>query len=119
MRLTHLPTGIVVQCQNERSQHKNKATAMGILKSRLYEHYKLEQDKEMAKYTAGKKAIEWGSQIRSYVFQPYTMVKDHRNKHETGNVNAVMDGDIDDFMEEYLKFSWENKSFVPDGDDDL
>jgi len=119
VRLTHLPTGIVVQCQNERSQHKNKATAMGILKSRLYEHYKLEQDKEMAKYTAGKKAIEWGSQIRSYVFQPYTMVKDHRNKHETGNVNAVMDGDIDDFMEEYLKFSWENKSFVPDGDDDL
>jgi peptide chain release factor 2 len=119
VRLTHLPTGIVVQCQNERSQHKNKATAMGILKSRLYEHYKLEQDKEMAKYTAGKKAIEWGSQIRSYVFQPYTMVKDHRNKHETGNVNAVMDGDIDDFMEEYLKFSWENKTFIPDGDDEL
>ncbi|MEI8095011.1 MAG: peptide chain release factor 2 [Spirochaetales bacterium] len=119
VRLTHLPTGIVVQCQNERSQHKNKATAMGILKSRLYEHYKAEQDKEMSKYTAGKKAIEWGSQIRSYVFQPYTMVKDHRNKHETGNVNAVMDGDIDDFMEEFLKFSWENKTFVPDGDDDL
>jgi peptide chain release factor 2 len=117
VRLTHLPTGIVVQCQNERSQHKNKATAMGILKSRLYEHYKAEQDKEMAKYTAGKKAIEWGSQIRSYVFQPYTMVKDHRNKFETGNVNAVMDGDIDDFMEEFLKFSWENKTFVPDDDD--
>ncbi len=120
IRITHYPTGIVVQCQNERSQFKNKATAMSMLKSRLYEYYRAEKDKEMAKYSADKKAIEWGSQIRSYVFQPYTLVKDHRNKHETGNIQAVMDGEIDDFIEEYMRFSWENKAFVPDDEaDDL
>jgi len=119
VRLTHLPTGIVVQCQNERSQHKNKATAMSILKSRLYEFYKAEQDKEMAKYSADKKAIEWGSQIRSYVFQPYTMVKDHRTKHEVGQVQAVMDGDIDGFIEDFLRSAWENTLATPGEDEDL
>ncbi len=119
VRLTHYATGIVVQCQNERSQHKNKATAMSMLKSRLYEYYKAEQDKEMAKYSADKKAIEWGSQIRSYVFQPYTMVKDHRTKHEVSQVLNVMDGDIDGFMEDYLRSAWENTLATPGPDDDL
>ena len=119
VRITHLTTGIVVQCQNERSQHKNKATAMSMLKSRLYEYLKAEQDKEMAKYSADKKAIEWGSQIRSYVFQPYTMVKDHRTKHEVAQVQAVMDGDIDGFIEDYLRSAWENTLAVPGGDDEL
>ncbi|NNM67270.1 MAG: peptide chain release factor 2 [Spirochaetales bacterium] len=119
IRITHFPTGIVVQCQNERSQHKNKATALSMLRSKLYEYYKAERDKENEKYSADKKAIEWGSQIRSYVFQPYTLVKDHRNKYESGNVQAVMDGEIDDFIEEFMKFSWENKAFVPDDADDL
>jgi peptide chain release factor 2 len=119
VRITHLPTGIVVQCQNERSQHKNKATAMSMLKSRLYEYYKAEHDKEMAKYSADKKAIEWGSQIRSYVFQPYTMVKDHRTKHETSQVQNVMDGDIDGFIEDYLRSAWENTLASPGGDDDV
>ncbi len=103
VRLTHLPTGIVVQCQNERSQHKNKAMAMKVLRSRLYEHYKKEQDRERKKNEQEKKDIAWGNQIRSYVFQPYTMVKDHRTKHETGNIQSVMDGNIDPFIESYLR----------------
>jgi len=102
VRITHLPTGIVVQCQNERSQHKNKAMAMKVLRSRLYEHYKEQQDEEREKLESEKKEIAWGSQIRSYVFQPYSMVKDHRTKIEVGNVQAVMDGDIDQFIEGYL-----------------
>ena len=102
VRITHLPTGIVVQCQNERSQHKNKATAMKVLRSRLYEYYKEQQDAEREKQESEKKDIAWGNQIRSYVFQPYTMVKDHRTKAESGNVQAVMDGDIDRFIEAYL-----------------
>ncbi len=106
VRLTHFPTGIVVQCQNERSQIKNRATAMKILKSRLYEYYKEEWDKEQAEKAAEKKDISWGNQIRSYVFHPYNMVKDHRTKHETSNVQAVMDGAIDGFIEEYLRFNW-------------
>lgn len=106
VRLTHYPTGIVVQCQNERSQIKNRATAMKILKSRLYEYYKDEWDKEQAEKAVEKKDISWGNQIRSYVFHPYNMVKDHRTKHETGNVQAVMDGYIDEFIEEYLRFNW-------------
>ncbi len=109
VRITHIPTGIVVQCQNERSQHKNKANAMKVLRSRLYEHYKEEQEKEQEKNAQEKKDISWGNQIRSYVFQPYTMVKDHRNKFEIGNIQAVMDGNIDPFMEEYLKWQWEMK----------
>jgi peptide chain release factor 2 len=107
VRITHLETGIVVQCQNERSQHKNRATAMKVLRSRLYEYYRRQREAEQAEAAAEKKDISWGNQIRSYVFQPYTMVKDHRTKAETGNVSAVMDGDIDAFIEEYLRYSWE------------
>ncbi len=106
VRMTHLPTGIVVQCQNERSQHKNRATAMRVLKSRLYEFYRAEQEKEREKHAAEKKDISWGNQIRSYVFQPYTMVKDHRTDVETGNVQAVMDGGLDEFIHEYLRRTW-------------
>jgi peptide chain release factor 2 len=103
VRITHFPTGIVVQCQNERSQYKNKAVAMKVLKSRLYEYFKKEKDKEMEKLEQEKKDIAWGSQIRSYVFQPYTLVKDHRTKYEIGNIAAVMDGGLDQFIEESLR----------------
>jgi len=106
VRFTHLPTGIVVACQNERSQIKNRAIAMSILKARLYEYYRQEKEKENEKFAQEKKDISWGNQIRSYVFQPYTMVKDSRTKKETGNIQAVMDGDIDPFIEEYLRFAW-------------
>ncbi len=106
VRLTHLPTGIVVQCQNERSQYKNKAFAMKVLRSRLYDFYKNERDKDREKLAKEKKDISWGNQIRSYTFQPYTLVKDHRTKHEVGNIQAVMDGDIDDFIEVYLTSQW-------------
>ncbi len=102
VRITHLPTGIVVQCQNERSQHKNKALAMKVLRSRLYEHYQQEREEEREKIENAKKEIAWGNQIRSYVFHPYSMVKDHRTKEETGNVQSVMDGEIDPFIESYL-----------------
>jgi peptide chain release factor 2 len=110
VRLTHLPTGIVVACQNERSQIKNRATAMSMLKARLYEHYRQEKEKENERFAQEKKDISWGNQIRSYVFQPYTMVKDYRTKAEMGNIQAVMDGDIDPFIEEYLRFAWKNNS---------
>jgi peptide chain release factor 2 len=102
VRITHLPTNIVVQCQNERSQLKNKNVAMKVLRSRLFELRKKEQDEKLGKMVSDKKDIAWGSQIRSYVFQPYQMVKDHRTAVETGNVNAVMDGDLDQFIEAYL-----------------
>jgi len=103
IRITHLPTGIVVQCQNERSQHSNKEMAMRMLKSKLIE-VKERAHKERIEDLAGiHMEIGWGSQIRSYVFQPYTMVKDHRTGAEMGNIGAVMDGDIDLFMTEYLK----------------
>ncbi len=102
VRITHLPTNIVVQCQNERSQHRNKDVAMKILKSKLYELRMAEKRKELNAIEDNKADIAWGSQIRSYVFQPYQMVKDHRTSVETGNVNAVMDGDIDQFIEAYL-----------------
>lgn len=102
IRITHLPSGIVVQCQNDRSQHKNKAAALKLLKARLYQRQQEEKKKEMKEIEEGKKDIAWGSQIRSYVFHPYNMVKDHRTNVETGNVQNVMDGDIDDFIEEYL-----------------
>lgn len=106
VRLTHLETGIVVQCQNERSQHKNKATAMKVLKSRLFEYYSVKQEQEQEKHAKEKKDISWGNQIRSYVFHPYNMVKDHRTKYEVGNIQAVMDGKIDNFIESYLKWNW-------------
>jgi len=102
VRITHLPTGIVVQCQNERSQHKNKAMAMKVLKARIYERQLQEQEKKMEELHSTKKQIAWGSQIRSYVMQPYRMVKDHRTNKETGNVESVLDGNIDDFIKEYL-----------------
>ena len=102
VRITHLPTGIVVQCQNERSQHKNKAQAMRVLRSRLYDHLKAEQDAKTAKAAAEKKKIEWGSQIRSYVLAPYRLVTDHRTDLKVGNVDAVLDGDLDGFIRTYL-----------------
>ena len=102
IRITHIPSGIVVQCQNERSQHKNKAQAMKVLKARLYK-LELEKERESAqKLASEKKDIGWGSQIRSYVFHPYNMVKDHRTKEETSNTRAVMDGDIDRFIQTFL-----------------
>lgn len=102
IRITHLPTGIVVQCQNERSQYKNKANAMKILASRLYQK-KLEEQREKRKeYENAKTDIAWGNQIRSYVFHPYNMVKDHRTNIETSNIQNVMDGDLDIFIQEYL-----------------
>jgi len=102
VRITHQPTGIVAQCQNERSQMKNRATAMKILKTRLYDLRRREQQAERQKLEDTKKDVAWGSQIRSYVFQPYTMVKDHRTREETGNIQAVMDGDIDRFIRAFL-----------------
>jgi peptide chain release factor 2 len=118
VRMTHLPTGIVVTCQNERSQYKNKDVAMSVLKSRLYEYYKQEKEKENAKFASEKKEIAWGSQIRSYVFQPYTMVKDHRNKFSVGNVQSVMDGDIDPFIESFMRWRWQGGASGVDTSDD-
>lgn len=103
VRITHLPTGIVVQCQNERSQHKNKTMAMRILMSRLCEEERKKKEAEVNKQYDAKMRIEWGSQIRSYVFHPYSLVKDHRTDHQTSNVTAVMDGALDGFMEAYLR----------------
>ena len=102
VRITHRPTGIVVQCQNERSQFKNKATAFKVLKARLYQHFKNEQKQKQLAVESTKKRIDFGSQIRSYVFHPYTIVKDHRTACETANAQAVMDGDIDRFIRAYL-----------------
>jgi len=102
VRITHFPTGIVVQCQTERSQHKNKESAMKILRSRLYQYYAEIEKAKQAQKEPDKKKIEWGSQIRSYVFHPYNMVKDHRTDIETSNVQSVMDGDLDKFIYGYL-----------------
>lgn len=102
VRFTHIPTGIVVQCQSERSQHKNRATAMKLLRSRLYELKLKEQEEKMKEFHKGKKDIAWGSQIRSYVLHPYRLVKDHRTNLENGNADAVLDGKIDEFIEGYL-----------------
>lgn len=103
IRITHLPTGIVVTCQNERSQHKNKETAMKVLKSKLVEIAEREQKDKIDDLKGVQTEIAWGNQIRSYVFHPYSMVKDHRTNYETGNINAVMNGDIDGFINAYLK----------------
>jgi peptide chain release factor 2 len=103
VRITHLPTGVVVQCQNERSQHRNRDAAMKILRARLYALRLEEDEKKRSALTGGKADIAWGNQIRSYVFQPYTMVKDHRTDAEVRDVQAVMDGDIDLFIDAYLR----------------
>ena len=103
VRMTHLPTGIVAQCQNERSQHKNREMAMKVLRSRVYEHYEAERNEEISKLQGDRLGIDFGSQIRSYVFHPYRLVKDLRTGVETGNIDAVMDGGLDQFIESYLK----------------
>ncbi len=102
VRMTHIPTGIVVACQNERSQHQNRAMAMRILKAKLYDLEMAKKQKERDAVEAAKSEIAWGSQIRSYVFQPYQMVKDHRTGFESGNIQSVMDGDIDGFIRAFL-----------------
>ena len=102
VRITHLPTGIVVSCQNERSQHQNRARALQILAARLADLAREERRKEMEKLSGEKREVAWGSQIRSYVLAPYQLVKDLRTDYETGNVQAVLDGDLDPFMEAYL-----------------
>jgi len=102
IRITHAPTGIVVQCQNERSQLQNRMNAMKMLKSKLYQLEKEKEQERLNKVESSKKRIEWGSQIRSYVFHPYNMVKDHRTEYETSNTQAVMDGEIDEFIKSYL-----------------
>ncbi len=103
IRITHEPTGIVVSCQKERSQHKNRATAMKMLKAALYERAQEEKERERQALEASKTEIGWGNQIRSYVFHPYTMVNDHRTEMKVGDVHAVMDGKLDGFIEAYLK----------------
>jgi peptide chain release factor 2 len=108
VRITHLPTGIVVACQQERSQFQNRDRAMKMLKSRLYQLKREEEEARLSAIESSKKKIEWGSQIRSYVFQPYTLVKDHRTGVETSDVQSVMDGEIDEFIKSYL-LEWGTK----------
>jgi len=103
VRITHLPTGIVVQCQDERSQHSNRDKAMKLLRAKLLEIKRREQEEQMAEFRGDQQEIGWGSQIRSYVFQPYRLVKDHRTGVEIGNVDAVMDGELDEFISAYLQ----------------
>jgi peptide chain release factor 2 len=110
VRITHEPTGIVVQCQNERSQHKNRAQAMKVLKSKLYMLEQQKRDAELAKLYSKKGEIAWGNQIRSYVLQPYRMVKDHRTNFQTGNVDTVLDGELDGFIESYLRYRAKKRS---------
>jgi len=118
VRLTHLPTGIVVSCQNERSQHKNRASAMRVLKARLYDLRLKEQQAKLDQLGGEKKDIAFGSQIRSYVLHPYQMVKDHRTKHQVGDVNRVLDGDLDEFIKAYLmqKALGKQQAVTPDED---
>ncbi|MEQ9365971.1 MAG: peptide chain release factor 2 [Leptospirales bacterium] len=119
IRITHIPTGVVVQCQNERSQHKNRSTAMKMLKARLYEMEKAKLTEDAESRAGEKRDVAWGSQIRSYVFHPYKMVKDLRTGYETGNVEGVMDGNLDGFVEAYLKSLagiWEKTGPIEDVD---
>ena len=118
VRFTHLPTGIVVACQSERSQIFNRQACMSMLKARLYEYYREQKEKENSKFAAEKKDISFGSQIRSYVFCPYTMVKDHRTKFSVGNIQGVMDGDLDEFMKAYLIAKWKGLPMDGSGDDE-
>ncbi|MBO6100172.1 MAG: peptide chain release factor 2 [Spirochaetaceae bacterium] len=118
VRFTHIPTGIVVACQSERSQIMNRQSCMNILKARLYEYYSEQKEKENSKFAGEKKDISFGSQIRSYVFCPYTMVKDHRTKYSVGNIQGVMDGDLDEFMNAYLVAKWKGLPMDGSGDDD-
>lgn len=115
VRITHMPSGIVVACQAERSQHKNKDKAFKMLRAKLYEWLSDQQKREMERFYSKKGEIAWGNQIRSYVMQPYTMVKDHRTSHETSNVSSVMDGHLDDFIQAYLRYSAgkQNAGHVP------
>lgn len=119
VRFTHLPTGIVVQCDGERSQIMNRQTAMNMLRARLYEYYKQKKKEENSKFATEKKGISFGNQIRSYVFQPYTMVKDHRTKYQVGNIQKVMDGEIDDFIESYLMAQLKGVDLSNNGESDL
>ena len=114
MRITHLPTGIVTSCQNERSQHQNKDKAMQMLRSKLAERQREEREAELASIRGEQRSVGFGSQIRSYVLQPYQMVKDLRSGHESGNVEAVLDGALDPFMEAYLQ--WERSAADPAGE---
>ena len=118
VRFTHIPTGIVVACQTERSQLMNRQICMNMLKARLYEYYREQKEKENSKFVAEKKDISFGSQIRSYVFCPYTMVKDHRTKYNVGNIQGVMDGDLDEFMISYLVAKWKGLPMDGSADDD-
>ena len=110
VRITHIPTNIVVSCQSERSQVQNKETAMKMLKSKLLELKEREQKEKIEDLKGVQKDIAWGSQIRSYVFCPYTLVKDHRTNYEIGNVQSVMDGDLNGFIDSYLRWNKSQKS---------
>lgn len=110
VRITHLPTGIVVSCQNERSQHRNRASAMRVLKARLLDRQREEHEKKLTELRGEQTEIAWGHQIRSYVLQPYQMVKDHRTEHETSNAPAMLEGQIDEFLEAYLRYDMEQRA---------
>jgi peptide chain release factor 2 len=110
VRIVHVPTGITVQCQNERSQFQNKINAMKILRSRLYDHYKKKEAEKLNKLEAQKTDIAWGHQIRSYVFHPYKMVKDHRTNYETAQIDKIMNGEIDDFIYAFLSMKVKKKT---------
>ncbi len=110
VRITHLPTGIIVSCQNERSQHKNRAFAMRVLRARLLDLQREEQERKLAELRGRQTEIAWGHQIRSYVLHPYQMVKDHRTEHETSNTAGVLDGQVDEFLEAYLRYDMEQRA---------
>jgi peptide chain release factor 2 len=110
VRITHIPTGIVVSCQNERSQHKNRAFALRVLQARLLDLQRQEQEEKLAELRGEQTEIAWGHQIRSYVLHPYQMVKDHRTEQETGSASAVLDGQIDEFLEAYLRYDMEQRA---------